>query len=78
MNFATSSYGDKTVKLWDLRNLEEDNFKIVNDKSGAAVNFDQFGQFLAVGTNSVKLYNVKNLEEFAKIDGHKDTITSIQ
>jgi len=64
--------------LWDLRNLEEENFKLVDDKSGGAVNFDQFGQFLAVGTNSLRLFNVKNLEEFARMDTHKDIITSIQ
>ena len=77
-NFATGSYADKTVKLWDLRNLEEENFKIVDEQSGGAVNFDQFGQFLAVGTTSLRLFNVKNLEEFSRWETHKDIITSIQ
>lgn len=78
INFATGSYADKTVKLWDLRNLEDGNFKMVQQNAGGVVNFDQFGQFLAVGTNSVRLYNVKDLSEFGRIDGHKDAITSIQ
>jgi len=78
INFATGSHADKTVKLWDLRNLNDDNFKIVEQNAGGAVTFDQFGQFLAVGTNSVRLYNVKDLQEFGRLDGHKDSITSVQ
>ena len=78
VNFATGSLGDRTVKLWDLRNLSEENFKIVDENAGGCVNFDQFGQFLAVGTTSLRLFNVKDLEEFVNLDSHKETITSVQ
>lgn len=78
VNFATGSIFDKTVKLWDLRNLGEENFKLVDEHSGGVVNFDPFGQVLAVGTTAVRLYNVKTLDEVGRLDEHKDVITSIQ
>jgi len=78
INFATSSLDDKSVKLWDLRNLAEGNFKNVDSYSGGVVAFDRFGQYLAVGSTSLRLFNVKDLEEFARWDDHKDVITGIQ
>ena len=78
VNFATGSHEDKTVKLWDLRNLGEGNFKLVDENAGGVVSFDQSGQVLAVGTTSLKLYNVKDLNEFHRFNNHTDVITSIR
>jgi len=78
INFATSSWDDKSVKLWDLRNLAEGNFKNVDNYSGGVVAFDRFGQHLAVGSTSLRLFNTKDLEEFARWDDHKDVITGVQ
>ncbi len=47
------------------------------DKGGALA-FDRSGRYLAIGTTSVFLYNVKTNEEFAKFTAHKDNITAIR
>jgi len=54
---ATSSR-DGTVKLWDLRKpLNIQTLKVSEDGPANCVSFDQTGQYLSVGGNSVQVFN---------------------
>ncbi len=77
-NFATSSASEKVVKLWDLRKLSEDNYIPLLEGSAGSICFDRSGRYLAVGTNDLLLYNIKNNSQFAKFRSHNDSITSIR
>merc|ERR1712146_637337 len=55
--YLASASRDGTVKLWDLRKpLNIQTLQVSNDAVNA-VRFDQTGQFLAIGANSVQVYN---------------------
>lgn len=66
------------VKLWDIRKLANDTYRILNDDIEGVVNFDRAGKYLAVGSGpSLLLYNVRTMEQFTKINAHQDAISGI-
>ena len=67
------------VKLWDLRKLGDDTYRILSDGVEGVVNFDRSGRYIGVGAGpSLQLYNVRTMDQFTKISAHQDRITSIK
>ena len=76
---ATSSIKKKTVKLWDLRKLADDTYRIVGDNVEGVLSFDTSGKYLAVGDGAnLLLYNVRTLDQITKISAHQSKITGIE
>jgi len=67
------------VKLWDIRKLGDDTYRILSDDVEGVVNFDRSGRFIGVGAGaSLQLYNARTMDQFTKISAHQDKITSIK
>jgi len=76
---ATSSLKDKVVKLWDLRKLADDTYRIVGENVEGVLSFDKSGRYLAVGDGAnLLLYNVRTLDQITKISAHQSKITGIE
>ena len=76
---ATSSVQEKNVKLWDLRKLGEDTYRILSDNVNGVVSFDRSGRYLAVGDGAnLLLYNARTLDQISKISAHQNKITGIK
>jgi len=76
---ATSSLEEKNVKLWDLRKLGDDTYRILSDNVNGTVSFDSSGRYLAVGDGAnLLLYNARTLDQITKISAHQSKITSIK
>lgn len=69
---ATAS-GDGVVKLWDLRKAKPLNFQsLAGDGPVNAVRFDATGQYLAVASNSVQVFNFATKSSLASTCDLKD------
>ena len=79
VHLATGSI-DSTLKLWDLRNLDEPIF--ASETLGApvtSVSFDWSGQFVAAGGQDVQVFAVKDqgLSHLTRLAGHTSTVTGV-
>jgi len=74
--YLASASKDNTVKLWDLR--KPVNFHTINvGKPVNHVKFDHSGQFLAICSNQLDVYNFEgktNLVETISFTDHKDDV----
>ena len=76
--YLASGGADGTVKLWDLRKLK--NFHTITPAAGGAVgglSFDYSGQFLAVGSNDLSVYESKGWSTVASFTDHKAAVTGV-
>jgi len=77
--FASSSFKDNVVNLWDLRKSQTfkkielpENFEI------RSLKFDHSGTFLGIAGSSTIIYNMKTWSILAEFDENTDIVTDIK
>jgi pre-mRNA-processing factor 19 len=77
--FASSSFKDNVVNLWDLRKSQTfkkielpENFEI------RSLKFDQSGTFLGIVGSSTIIYNMKTWSILAEFNENTDIVTDIK
>ena len=77
--FASSSFKDNVVNLWDLRKSQTfkkielpENFEI------RSLKFDQSGSFLGIVGSSTIIYNMKTWSILAEFNENTDVVTDLK
>ena len=64
--------------MWSLRSLADENFTLISENQGGSVQFDRSGRYVAIGTSSLELFDVKTAKQFAKFGLGKERLTGIR